>query len=658
MTEARDPGTEEIRPAELRRARHSSTAEAVAEEPGVAVVRRGAAGAEPVVRGQGGERVVTQLGPLPLYGACPGHMDPPLSYLRPQLVERLTLAKGLPSVTLGPAGTGGRVVVDTTPRIAADAPGSEGDVYAAIDSARSGHAIGLELTSGYRRFDIGGSMESMRQGDYRSGGGLLVPARQSEYGGHVAVSSEPARGHRWSQAVGYVHDQDVDFPALPMDLDWTDAWLYDTSYAVAVDDPVLEAAELGFATSFIDHAMSNLHKPNRAQLFADTDSRVRGVGGAAKLSWRLGARTTLETGLDATRVLRDAVRHRTLVASGQRFRDHVWPDTRQHTVGGFAEVRTRPVAPLTLRVGARVDHVASSALAAQEPGPGGTPILEQYGRFYGTDAERSIDNEVVGAANALAEWTFGPGISSYFGAGVNSRAAGATERYFAFSPAPGGYQVGSPALAPERKTAVEWGGRWQWDWMSFASSAYLHRYRNYILSTTLAREDVNGDGTPDLVRGFRNVSARLLGGELEFVPRWGDHFSVPVSFSVVYGENVSDQRPLPEIPPWELAVALRTAHSTPVPWWAELGTRVVGPQDRIDPEFPEDRTPAFSVMHLRAGAGPWHALQIEAGIENLLDADYHEHLTREAVMAAGDLAPGDEIPAPGRSFNLGVRARF
>ncbi|MGD8396981.1 MAG: hypothetical protein PVF43_16045 [Candidatus Eiseniibacteriota bacterium] len=46
---------------------------------------------------------------------------------------------------------------------------------------------------------------------------------------------------------------------------------------------------------------------------------------------------------------------------------------------------------------------------------------------------------------------------------------------------------------------------------------------------------------------------------------------------------------------------------------------------------------------------------MEIGVENLLDRRYHEHLTHEALLPVGDLAAGDEIPAPGRAIWVDVR---
>ena len=97
----------------LQSGRFSNLGEAVTEIPGVSGVKRSHSAVEPVVRGLGWERVQTQVDGLPLYGACPGRMDPPAMILQPETVQEAYVVKGIPSVSLGPAGTGGRVMVST-----------------------------------------------------------------------------------------------------------------------------------------------------------------------------------------------------------------------------------------------------------------------------------------------------------------------------------------------------------------------------------------------------------------------------------------------------------------------------------------------------------------------------------------------------------------
>jgi len=126
----------------------------------------------------------------------------------------------------------------------------------------------------------------------------------------------------------------------------------------------------------------------------------------------------------------------------------------------------------------------------------------------------------------------------------------------------------------------------------------------------------------------------------------------------VRGENRDEDEDLPEIPALEGRAAVRYEAGEGHPWWCELGARIADGQERVFEAFPEDPTPGYTVCHLRGGVQITESFALQAGIENLLDKEYWDHLTREAAVAVGDLAAGDEIPAPERSFYLTVRATF
>jgi len=87
-------------------------AEAIEHLPGVAAVRRAPSAAEPVIRGLGWERVQTILGAVPLYGACPGRMDPPATYLTPLTTMRVSIFRGGGFAAFGPGATGGVIHAD------------------------------------------------------------------------------------------------------------------------------------------------------------------------------------------------------------------------------------------------------------------------------------------------------------------------------------------------------------------------------------------------------------------------------------------------------------------------------------------------------------------------------------------------------------------
>jgi iron complex outermembrane receptor protein len=186
--------------------------------------------------------------------------------------------------------------------------------------------------------------------------------------------------------------------------------------------------------------------------------------------------------------------------------------------------------------------------------------------------------------------------------------------------------------------------------MDIGLSLYHHWIDDFVLSTTIAWMDVNGDGTDDRVRGFENVSARLRGLELAMQFRPLDRVSLPVTLAFVDGRNQSGNRPLPEIPPLDGAATVRSRWGAEQRVRLEVGTRFAASQRDVDPEFGEDETAAWATFRVEGAVTFRPGIRIKAGVENLLDSRYHEHLTREALLPVGELPAGGEVPAPGRSL--------
>ena len=98
------PGAVRVTRAALLAAPEFSLGDALARLPGVDVLRKAPNSLEPVVRGLSGERVQTRAGGVPLYGACPSRMDPPLGYLGLQDTDELVISSRIAVGDLGACG--------------------------------------------------------------------------------------------------------------------------------------------------------------------------------------------------------------------------------------------------------------------------------------------------------------------------------------------------------------------------------------------------------------------------------------------------------------------------------------------------------------------------------------------------------------------------
>lgn len=633
--------------------------EAILEIPGVAASRRGAGATEPVIRGLGGERVATQLGPIPIYGACPSSMDPPITYFSTATLDSIEVVQGLSSVRHGSGGTAGRLVLQ--PRAGGLLVGERrigGRLVGIFDVARRGFGYRGELHGGGERFAASVSGEILRLGDYESGSEVTVPANLDRYGLSLSLAYEPARAHRFWMTTSWIHESDVDFPALPMNNDETDFGVALVGYRYTHGRSVLRSIEIEGGVALVDHLMSNRSKPNYAMLHATTESDTVSFGGRVEAALRPRSGMELWTGLDVAGVRRDALRERELVASGQLFNDHVWPEVLQWGIGVYAELRTMLTPRLALRTGARGTLYLSSSEGSEDAAIGGLTVSQAWASFWGDAALEPNRTEGAGAAQVLLDWEPIDGLRAFLGTALSMRPSGLTERYFAYGPAPGGYQVGNPTLEGELKWDTSLGAQLALDWLDARLSVFHAWVPTYILRRGVESRDVDGDGTEDLVRSFQNTSAQLVGVELAAVLRAGEHLSFPLTIAWIRGWNTEQGRALPEVPPFEATLAARAETGSTVRLWLELGGRFVAAQEHVDELFPEDETEGFALLRLRSGISYRDRFRFTATVENLLDIEYHEHLTREALMAGGDLLPGDEVPAPGRRVTFSIMADF
>ena len=99
---------------------------------------------------------------------------------------------------------------------------------------------------------------------------------------------------------------------------------------------------------------------------------------------------------------------------------------------------------------------------------------------------------------------------------------------------------------------------------------------------------------------------------------------------------------MPGIPPLETRLGVRLHEPGVQPGWGvEFEARVVDNQDRVAASLREQETPGFTTLNLRTFWRPEDNLLLVAGVENLTDKFYREHL---------DYRSGRGVYQPGINF--------
>ena len=157
---------------------------------------------------------------------------------------------------------------------------------------------------------------------------------------------------------------------------------------------------------------------------------------------------------------------------------------------------------------------------------------------------------------------------------------------------------------------------------------------------------MSGDATP---LRWANVDARLYGLDVD----GGYDFDGPLRldgvFSFVRGERRDIDDRLYRVAPPNLTVGLTWEAEA---WTATFETRAVAEQKDVSRTNSEQSTTGYVVL---SAYGAWEVQQgvsLSAGIENLLDHRYRDHLSGYNRNGFGDVPIGERLPGPGRGVFL------
>src|SRR5690606_37260488 len=220
--------------------------------------------------------------------------------------------------------------------------------------------------------------------------------------------------------------------------------------------------------------------------------------------------------------------------------------------------------------------------------------------------------------------------------------------FFSASPGPAGFVQPVVSLEPEKTTQLDFGVQYQDERLGAWASAYIGQVRDYILFSY-------GAGMmPGHVRSTAgNIDARIMGGELGLAYALSEHWSSDVTLAYAWGKNSSDGAALAQMPPLEARFGLGYQRDD---WSAGALWRVVAAQNRVDAGkgnvVGRDFGPSagFAVFSLNGAYRLSRHLKLSAGVDNLFDRDYSEHLNRAGDAGFGYPAEPQAIDEPGRTL--------
>ncbi len=602
--------------------------------PGLHAVSRAAVAYDPVIRGLKASQLEVTIDGIKIVPACNGRMDPATAYVDLTEIDALAITKGAFRSSGQGSSVGGSIDFSKMKPTYHDELFTQVRLGASYRSVSNGKREFLrgEIAKGKFSLQLAGTHN--RGDNYRSGAGEVDFSAFHDL--HVdALLGVKLTDRQELRIAHYRSDgRDTGFPALPMDTREHTSRLYGVDYHVA-SSPVA-GADLKFKLyrSDIDHTMDNFDRPAASMREMEVVGQTETTGGNFMAERHLG-RGRITAGLDLWHLFATALRTMRVPSTNMQMSALMWPDITIENAAVFAEYRRILMDDLVLAVGTRMTRVKASA---------GKPA-DAFTQFH---ADVALDRSDVNGSGFL-QLSYSPAIEwdVTFGVARGVRTPDHKELYSWFLPDrfDGFDYIGDPQLLPEKSVQFNLGVRRNSAHVQFKFEPYLTFLQDYISGQVLEGMQPKSMGARG-VKIYTNTGAAMISG-VDFGLRWTvrPQWALFSNASWARGQDMEYDVPLPEIPPLSTLSGVRYVHpSERVTVQAEA--RLVARQDRISPRAGEDATDGFAVYNLHATFRAGGYFVIQAGVENITDVFYHEHLDRA------------NIAQPGRNFYLRVVQNF
>ena len=603
--------------------------------PGFTALRSGGTNGDPVLRGMFGSRIALLTNDGALSGACPARMDNAMSYIAPETFDRLTVVKGPQTVLWGGGASAGTVRFEReVPYF--DRPGvrAQGSVLA---GSRGRNDQVLDASAGTPLGYVRASGNRSGADDYLDGNGDAVPSAWEKWNADAAVGWTPDADTVLELGAG-AGDAQARYAGRGMDGSRFRRDSLGLRFGKKHIGGVLDAVSGNVYRNRVDHVMDNytLRDPDpaggmpmpMASNVGDTSQ-----GGRLAATWQQD-RWELTAGVDGRRS-----EHRNRSAMGRgAYRNAAWSDdARFHNVGVFAESHWHLDEVHHLMSGVRVDRASVDDLRATAGGMMPMPNP--------TAGQRRA--ETLPGGFIRYEHDMGGAIGWYAGIGHAGRMP---DYWELFSPTrgPDGAANAFAGVQPERTTQMDAGLQYRRGKVDAWASVYAGRIDGYILFDYM--DDPMSGAAMDTATRARNVDADIAGGEMGV--DWKAREGLKLSGALAYAWGETAEGPLPQMPPLE---ARLSASGERGDWsWGAL-LRIAAAQHRVSTGqgnvVGRDLGPSagFAAFSLNGGYRFSGTLRLTAGVDNLFDRAYSEHLNLAGNSAFGYPAAPQRINEPGRT---------
>lgn len=654
--------------------------------PGANVNSNGALTGIAQYRGMYGSQVNVRVDGFSIAPAGPNWMDPPLSSIPASRLDELTVIRGVSPVSLGSESIGGTVLATARHGRFGDGESFQpvGELSAGGQTANNSWFSALQAGAANQnhRFSLFGSYDHANDMDAGNGKSVVPTGYERySYGAEYGFQRDEQE-----LMLGYQHlrTNDAGTPALPMDIIWLKGDSGKAGYSGRLGQFLVEA-KAHYAST--DHRMDNYSQRSPSVVrgravrrYADTDSKDGSYDLRAALELGSGE---LSFGTDGWLASHNATIYN---PDNANFRVKNYNDVERNRYGLFGEWQGELAEGWGVTGGLRYTRVNSDAgrVAAQGmPGP-----VQARANVLADDfnsSQRDKSDKLFDIALIL-EHRLNEQLDLELGLAHKQQAPSYQQRYLwlplesTAGLADGRTYIGDIGLDHETAYNIDLGFNWNTSRFYATPRVFYKWVNDYIQGTPVTDGpalDYRSTLT-NMARGagfcsanvtspactllkFSNVDAKFYGADMGFGGRISDSLLVDGTVSYVRGKRRDIDDNLYRIAPLNGILALTYEQ----PSWSVTGRgNFYAKQDKVSETNLEQQTDAYVTLDL-LGSYHWkRQVNIQAGVTNLLDNYYEDHLSGyNRVRAdengkASDIGVGERLPGAGRSFFLQVTMGF
>lgn len=603
--------------------RFISTDILLSKNPSIELIRRGGFALEPVLNGMASDRMNITIDGMRIFGACTDKMDPITSYVEPNNMKSVAVLQGSAGSLFG-SSIAGTLNMETRGASIRPSQKWSGELGSGFQSAANGWNHLYALNYSHSKWAISSNGVYRKFGNYRSGDGERIAYTQFEkWNNSFSAKYLPREGRILRLDLIVDEGYNIGYAALPMDVLYAKARIGGLSFEQFFKKGLFERAEYKLYANRVKHAMDDTQRPNVA-MHMEMPGLTETIGGFADFRFKKLA----HSGVVRMDVFRTRARAEMTMFPPEQLPMFMltWPDVVKQSAGIFIRDVWELKSGNRIGVNVRIDLVSTHSM--DQFGVAQASIFDQD--IASTDLRllRNVGLNYTGRFKR--KWKY------WISSGFVERSPSTTEQYafYIFNAMDGFDYIGDANIRNEKAWQSDLGFEWKKDRLTWIFSGFHYRIADYIMGKIEREYDAMTIGARGVKIASNLPMAYLSGMRSNLNYALSRSFELDARLSYTYGVIRSGE-PLPMIAPLRNVFSCRWTGKR---MFLQLESEAVAAQDRVNPDFGEQRTSAFAIFNFRGGYAIQTAkgrLICNAGVENILDQHYRTHLTWGGIPQPG-----------------------